>query len=85
MTTKARGAIARTPGAPVSIEDFTIEDPGQDEILVKILASGVCHTDLGVKNGVYGSDGFPFLLGHEGTYSLACTSSNHGIGTISGQ
>lgn len=66
MTTKARGAIARTPGAPVSIEDFTIDDPGPNEILVKILASGVCHTDLGVKMGVYGTDGFPFLLGHEG-------------------
>ena len=26
----------------------------------------MCHTDLGVKSGVYGTDGFPFLLGHEG-------------------
>ncbi|MFL5807376.1 MAG: Zn-dependent alcohol dehydrogenase [Roseiflexaceae bacterium] len=66
MATKARGAIARTPGAPVSIETFTIDDPGPNEVLVRILASGVCHTDLGVKSGTYGSDGFPFLLGHEG-------------------
>jgi S-(hydroxymethyl)mycothiol dehydrogenase len=66
MPTQARGAIARTPGAAVSIEDFTIDDPGPNEVLVRILASGVCHTDLGVKNGVYGSSGFPFLLGHEG-------------------
>ncbi len=66
MPTKARGAIARTPGAPCSIEEFTIDDPGPNEVLVRILASGVCHTDLGVKMGVYGSSGYPFLLGHEG-------------------
>ena len=66
MTITARGAIARAPGEPVSIEAFTIDDPGPNEVLVRILASGVCHTDLGVKSGTYGSDGFPFLLGHEG-------------------
>lgn len=66
MPTKARGAIARKPGAPVSLEEFTIDDPGPNEVLVRILASGVCHTDLGVKMGVYGSSGYPFLLGHEG-------------------
>ncbi|MEZ4683823.1 MAG: alcohol dehydrogenase catalytic domain-containing protein [Caldilineaceae bacterium] len=66
MGITARGAIARTPGAPVSIEEFTIDDPGQNEILVRILASGVCHTDLGFKMGTYGSDGYPFILGHEG-------------------
>ena len=66
MPIKARGAIARTPGAPVSIEEFTIDDPGPNEVLVKILASGVCHTDYGVKMGVYGSSGYPFILGHEG-------------------
>lgn len=66
MAITARGAIARTPGAPVEIEEFTIDDPGPNEVLVRILASGVCHTDLGVKSGTYGTDGFPFLLGHEG-------------------
>jgi len=58
--------IARTPGVPVELEEFTIEDPGPNEILVRILASGVCHTDLGMKRGDYGTDGFPHLLGHEG-------------------
>jgi S-(hydroxymethyl)mycothiol dehydrogenase len=56
----------RKPGGPVTIEEFTIGDPGPGEVLVRILASGVCHTDLGVRNGVYGSSGYPFLLGHEG-------------------
>jgi S-(hydroxymethyl)mycothiol dehydrogenase len=66
MPTTARGAIARVPGEAATIEAFTIDDPGPNEVLVRILASGVCHTDLGVKSGTYGSEGFPFLLGHEG-------------------
>jgi S-(hydroxymethyl)mycothiol dehydrogenase len=66
MATTARGAIVRKPGGPVTIETFTIDDPGPNEVLVRILASGVCHTDLGVRNGVYGDSGYPFLLGHEG-------------------
>ena len=66
MTVKARGAIARIPDAPVVIEEFTLDDPGPRDVVVKILASGVCHTDLGLKTGTYGTDGFPFLLGHEG-------------------
>ena len=66
MATTARGVIARVPGAEAEVEEFTIDDPGPNEVLVRIVASGVCHTDLGVKEGVYGTSGFPFLLGHEG-------------------
>jgi len=67
MTMTARGVIARVPGEPATVEEFTIDDPGPDEVLVRILASGVCHTDYGIKSGTYGTSGFPFLLGHEGT------------------
>lgn len=66
MALTARGAIARTPGAAAEIVDFVVDDPGPHEVLVRVLASGVCHTDLGVKMGTYGTSGFPFLLGHEG-------------------
>lgn len=64
---RARGVIARTPGAPGEIEEFLIDQPEAGEVLVRILASGVCHTDLSAKNGVFGTEGFPFLLGHEGS------------------
>jgi S-(hydroxymethyl)mycothiol dehydrogenase len=67
MALTARGVIARTPGAAAEVEEFLIDDPGPNEVLVRILASGVCHTDLGVKMGTYGTSGFPFLLGHEGS------------------
>jgi S-(hydroxymethyl)mycothiol dehydrogenase len=65
--TTARGVIAYKPGEPGVIEDFLIPSPGPGEALVRILASGVCHTDLSAKNGVFGTDYFPFLLGHEGS------------------
>ena len=66
-TITARGVIARTPGAPGEIEEFTIDAPEAGEVIVRIIASGVCHTDLSAKNGVFGTSGFPFLLGHEGS------------------
>jgi S-(hydroxymethyl)mycothiol dehydrogenase len=83
MGTRARGVIARVPGAPVQVEEFTIDDPGPHEVLVRILASGVCHTDLGVKSGTYGSEGFPFLLGHEGAGVIEAIGpgvTNHQVG-----
>ena len=64
---RARGVIARVPGEPGVVEEFTIDPPGPGEVLVRILASGVCHTDLSAKNGVFGTSRFPFLLGHEGS------------------
>ena len=62
----ARGVIAYKPNEPGIIEEFNVPRPGPNEALVKILTSGVCHTDLSAKNGVFGTDYFPFLLGHEG-------------------
>jgi len=62
----AKGVIAWEAGKPGQVEEFTIDPPGPGEALVRIVASGVCHTDLSAKNGVFGTDYFPFLLGHEG-------------------
>jgi S-(hydroxymethyl)mycothiol dehydrogenase len=63
----ARGVIAREPNKPGVVEEFNVPYPGPGEARVKLLASGVCHTDLSAKNGVFGTDYFPFLLGHEGS------------------
>jgi S-(hydroxymethyl)mycothiol dehydrogenase len=63
----ARGVIAREPGKPGVVEEFNVPAPGPGEARVRLLASGVCHTDLSAKNGVFGTDYFPFLLGHEGS------------------
>lgn len=63
----ARGVIAYEPGKPGVVEEFNVPMPGPGEAMVRNLASGVCHTDLSAKNGVFGTDYFPFLLGHEGS------------------
>ncbi len=64
MSQVVRGVIARSQGAPVTIEEIVIPDPGPGEAVVDIQACGVCHTDLHYREGGI-SDEFPFLLGHE--------------------
>ena len=60
-----RAAIARDKGAALSLENIEIEDPRNDEILVKVAATGVCHTDLVVRDGMLPTP-MPVVLGHEG-------------------
>jgi S-(hydroxymethyl)mycothiol dehydrogenase len=64
MPQTVRGVIARSKGAPVTVENIVIPDPGQGEVIVDIAACGVCHTDLHYRDGGINDD-FPFLLGHE--------------------
>ncbi len=64
MPQKVRGVIAKTKGAPVSVETIVVPDPGPGEAVVAIQACGVCHTDLHYREGGI-NDEFPFLLGHE--------------------
>ncbi|MGB3484946.1 MAG: S-(hydroxymethyl)mycothiol dehydrogenase [Mycobacterium sp.] len=64
MPQQVRGVIARSKGAPVEIAMITIPDPGPGEVVVRIQACGVCHTDLTYREGGI-NDEFPFLLGHE--------------------
>jgi len=63
---RAQGVVAREMNKPARLEEILIDPPESGEVLVRILASGVCHTDLHVVRGL-APDGFPFLLGHEGT------------------
>ncbi|MGW0738155.1 S-(hydroxymethyl)mycothiol dehydrogenase [Streptomyces sp. NPDC002851] len=64
MSQQVRGVVARAKGEPVTIETVVVPDPGPGEAVVKIQASGVCHTDLHYREGGINDD-FPFLLGHE--------------------
>ena len=64
MAQKVRGVVARSKGAPVTVETIVIPDPGPGEAVVKVQACGVCHTDLHYREGGI-NDEFPFLLGHE--------------------
>ena len=66
MTITGMGVVSRRAGEPARLEEINLDPPGPGEVLVRILASGVCHTDLLYKTGKVGND-FPYLLGHEGS------------------
>jgi len=62
----ARGVVVRGRGAPARIEPIRVDEPQDGEVLVRVVANGVCHSDLwAIQNGNWGSP-FPMLLGHEG-------------------
>ena len=61
-----RAAVTRATGAPMSIESLTLGQPRDDEILVRIVATGICHTDLAMLNAP-GRVPRPIVLGHEGS------------------
>ena len=60
-----RAAIYIETGQPVIVEEVTAIDPGPDDVVVRIGASGVCHSDLSAVDGVLGMRP-PLILGHEG-------------------
>lgn len=66
MAITGMGVVSRRAGEAAQTEEIIIESPGPGEVLVRIQASGVCHTDLLYKQGKIGND-FPYLLGHEGS------------------
>ncbi|MBX3212586.1 MAG: alcohol dehydrogenase AdhP [Labilithrix sp.] len=60
-------AVAKSFGAPLSLVDLAVPEPGRGEVLVRIHASGVCHTDLHAADGDWPvKPTLPFIPGHEG-------------------
>jgi S-(hydroxymethyl)mycothiol dehydrogenase len=59
-----RGVISRSKKQAIEVVDIVIPDPGPGEAVVKVIACGVCHTDLTYREGGINDD-YPFLLGHE--------------------
>ncbi|MBB4016031.1 propanol-preferring alcohol dehydrogenase [Chelatococcus caeni] len=69
---KMKAAIARVFGEPLAIEEWTVPEPRPDQILVKIAATGVCHTDLHAVKGDWPvKPTLPFIPGHEGVGTVA--------------
>ena len=64
MGQSVRGVIARSKNQRVEVVEIIVPDPGPGEVVVKVMACGVCHTDLTYRNGGI-NDEYPFLLGHE--------------------
>lgn len=63
---KIKAAIAWKPNQPLSIEEIEIDGPKAGEVLVRMIASGVCHTDAFTLSGEDPEGVFPCILGHEG-------------------
>jgi aryl-alcohol dehydrogenase len=69
---KIQAAVAWEAGATLSIEEFDLDEPRDDEILVKVEAVGVCHTDDNARLGRLPVV-FPIILGHEGAGTVERT------------
>jgi len=63
---KTRAAVAWEAGKPLSIEEVDLEGPRAGEVMVKLVATGVCHTDAYTLSGADPEGVFPSILGHEG-------------------
>tara|TARA_B100002049_G_scaffold117213_1_gene86618 strand:- start:399 stop:1508 length:1110 start_codon:yes stop_codon:yes gene_type:complete len=63
---KSRAAVAWEAGKPLTLEEIDVAPPKAGEVLVRIVATGVCHTDAFTLSGADPEGFFPRILGHEG-------------------
>jgi S-(hydroxymethyl)glutathione dehydrogenase/alcohol dehydrogenase len=63
---KSRAAVAWGAGKPLTIEEVDVAGPKQGEVLIRVVATGVCHTDAFTLSGSDPEGVFPSILGHEG-------------------
>ncbi|MFM1798000.1 MAG: alcohol dehydrogenase class III/glutathione-dependent formaldehyde dehydrogenase [Cyanobacteriota bacterium] len=63
---RSRAAVAWAPGQPLEVTEIDVAPPRAGEVLVRIVATGVCHTDAFTLSGADPEGLFPAILGHEG-------------------
>ena len=61
-----RAAVLHRPGAAVTVEEVVLDPPKPGEVLVRVVAAGVCHSDVRYADGELGEGFWPIVLGHEG-------------------
>ena len=72
MQKTMKAAVVRAFGKPLAIEEIPVPEPGPGEVLVKVIACGVCHTDLHAADGDWpAKPHLPFVPGHEITGVVA--------------
>ncbi len=64
---KTRAAVAFEANRPLEAVELDLDGPKQGEVLVEIMATGLCHTDAYTLAGLDSEGRFPSVLGHEGT------------------
>jgi propanol-preferring alcohol dehydrogenase len=76
MAKLMKAAVVREFGAPLVLEEVPIPQPGPEQILVRMTATGVCHTDLHAARGDWPvKPKPPFSPGHEGVGHVAALGS----------
>jgi S-(hydroxymethyl)glutathione dehydrogenase/alcohol dehydrogenase len=63
---KSRAAVSWKPGEPLVVEEVELQGPKHGEVLLRVVATGVCHTDAYTLSGKDPEGIFPAILGHEG-------------------
>ena len=63
---RIRAAVLHRPGQPLTVEEVELDPPKAGEVLVRVAAAGVCHSDVRYADGELGTDYWPVILGHEG-------------------
>ena len=77
MPKTMRAAVVRALKSPLTIEEVPIPTPGSGEILIKVVATGVCHTDLHARDGDWPvKPKLPFIPGHEGVGIVTALGPN---------
>jgi aryl-alcohol dehydrogenase len=75
QTREIKAAVIRKKGGPFQIETLALEEPRPDEVLVRIVATGMCHTDMVARDQLY-TVPLPVVLGHEGAGVAERVGSN---------
>ena len=63
---RMRAAVLREPGRAIAVEEVDLDPPKEREILVRVAAVGVCHSDVRLADGELGPGRWPAVMGHEG-------------------
>jgi S-(hydroxymethyl)glutathione dehydrogenase / alcohol dehydrogenase len=63
---RIRAAVLHEPRRPLALEDVELAPPRDDEVLVRVAAAGVCHSDVRLADGELGEGRWPMVMGHEG-------------------
>ena len=80
---KSRAAVAWEAGQPLQIEEIDVAGPREGEVMVRNVATGVCHTDEFTLSGADPEGLFPSILGHEGAGVVVDVGP--GVTTVAGE
>lgn len=72
---KTVASVVAGPGEPFGLHEIDLPDPGPRDVVVRIAATGMCHTDLAVRAGQLYETPFPIVLGHEGAGTVEFVGS----------